>query len=119
VRAGNRADDVERCRAHERPSTAGPSFIGILSVPVPESTCTTSAPRVSCAARSGLPAMSSLPMKTLHSIPNSAAAVAVATPCCPAPVSAITLALPIHFAGEPVPCVLLILCAPVCARSRA
>jgi hypothetical protein len=34
------------------------------------------------------------PMKTVHFMPNLAATVAVATPCCPAPVSAITLCKP-------------------------
>jgi hypothetical protein len=36
-------------------------------------------------------------MNTVHSRPKSAAAVADATPCWPAPVSAIIRALPIRF----------------------
>ena len=46
-----------------------------------------------------------------------AAAVAVATPCCPAPVSAMTRVLPIFFASRHWPRALLILWAPVWFRS--
>ena len=45
------------------------------------------------------------------------ATVAVATPCCPAPVSAMTRRLPMRTASNPCPMQLLILCAPVCSRS--
>jgi len=44
-------------------------------------------------------------------------AVAVATPCCPAPVSAMIRGFPIRFASNACPTVLLILCAPVWLRS--
>src|ERR671916_170145 len=47
----------------------------------------------------------------------SAAAVAVATPCCPAPVSAITRDLPIRRVSSACPSTLLILCEPVWLRS--
>src|SRR5256886_3102671 len=50
-------------------------------------------------------------------MPNQAAAVAVATPCWPAPVSAITRRLPIRRASRSWPRVLLILWAPVNAAS--
>ena len=40
------------------------------------------------------------PMKTSTSRPSSAPAIAVATPCCPAPVSAISRRLPMHFASS-------------------
>ena len=43
----------------------------------------------------------------------NAQTVAVATPCCPAPVSAIILFLPSLFASKICPIVLFILCAPV------
>ena len=43
--------------------------------------------------------------------------MAAATPCWPAPVSAITLRLPIRRASSACPIALLILCAPVCSRS--
>ena len=56
-------------------------------------------------------------MKILHSIPNRAAIVAVATPCCPAPVSAMTFVLPMRRARMPWPTTLLILCAPVWLQS--
>ena len=46
-----------------------------------------------------------------------AAAVAVATPCCPAPVSAMSRRLPIRSASSDWPIVLLILWAPVWFRS--
>ena len=62
-------------------------------------------------------AISTLPMYTTHSSPSRAAAVAVATPCCPAPVSAITRRLPMRCASRACPRALLILCAPVWARS--
>ena len=45
------------------------------------------------------------------------ATVAEATPCCPAPVSAMMRFLPMRFASSAWPIVLLILCAPVCSRS--
>ena len=44
--------------------------------------------------------VSTSPMKTVHSSPNNAAAVAVATPCCPAPVSAIMRPLPIRLVSN-------------------
>ena len=47
----------------------------------------------------------------------SAAPVAVATPCCPAPVSAMTFFLPMRFAKRICPITLLILCAPVWFKS--
>ena len=50
-------------------------------------------------------------------MPISAHTVAVATPCCPAPVSAMMRVLPIFFASRICPTVLLILCAPVWFRS--
>ena len=50
-------------------------------------------------------------------MPNSAAAVAVATPCWPAPVSAIRRRLPIRRANRACPITLLSLCDPVWARS--
>ena len=49
--------------------------------------------------------------------PNIAATVAVATPCCPAPVSAMRRRFPIFLARSAWPIVLFILCAPVWARS--
>ena len=50
-------------------------------------------------------------------ISNSAHAIAVATPCCPAPVSASMRVLPIRFASNACPRALFILCAPPCKRS--
>ena len=43
--------------------------------------------------------------------------VAVATPCCPAPVSAMMRFLPMRLASRACPTALLILCEPVCASS--
>ena len=60
---------------------------------------------------------STAPMYTLHSSPSSAAAVALATPCWPAPVSATRRVLPIRFASRAWPSTLLILCDPVWLRS--
>ena len=61
--------------------------------------------------------VSSSPMYTTQGRPNSAHAVAVATPCWPAPVSAMMRPFPSRLASNTWPIVLLILCAPVCARS--
>ena len=41
----------------------------------------------------------------------------MATPCCPAPVSAMMRLLPMRLASSAWPSALLILCAPVCVRS--
>ena len=60
---------------------------------------------------------SSDPMYTTHCMPKRAATVAVATPCWPAPVSAITRRLPMRRASSAWPMQLLILCAPVWFRS--
>ncbi|AFJ62439.1 hypothetical protein MUS_2510 [Bacillus velezensis YAU B9601-Y2] len=54
-------------------------------------------------------ATSSSPIKTVHLKPNFAAAVAAATPCCPAPVSAMIFVLPIFLASRIWPSALLIL----------
>ena len=61
--------------------------------------------------------MSTAPMYTMHSRPSRAQAVAVATPCCPAPVSAMMRFLPRCLASSAWPSELLILCAPVWASS--
>src|SRR3954469_1958741 len=53
----------------------------------------------------------------VHSRPNSAQAVAVATPCWPAPVSAMTRVLPMRRVNSAWPRTLLILCDPVWVRS--
>ena len=59
---------------------------------------------------------SALPMQSAVLV-TSAAAVAVATPCWPAPVSAMSLVLPIVLASRACPRALLILWAPVWLRS--
>src|SRR5262249_42784688 len=60
---------------------------------------------------------SSSPMYTVHSSPSRAAAVAVATPCWPAPVSATSRVLPMRLVSSAWPSTLLILCEPVWLRS--
>src|SRR3569832_3014669 len=57
---------------------------------------------------------SSAPMYTTHSSPSRAATVALATPCWPAPVSAMMRVLPMRFASWAWLLVLLILCVLVC-----
>ncbi len=57
--------------------------------------------------------MSFAPMKIVQGSPNRAATVAVATPCWPAPVSAMIRVLPMRIASRIWPMQLLILCAPV------
>ena len=61
--------------------------------------------------------MSTAPMCTTHWSPNFAHSVAVATPCMPAPVSAITRGLPMRFASMIWPSTLFTLCAPVWLQS--
>ncbi len=56
-------------------------------------------------------------MYTVQGNPSRAQAAAVATPCWPAPVSATMRFAPSFCASRPCPSALLILCAPVCARS--
>ena len=73
------------------------SLTASFNVALPDRTGTTSAPssrmrHTFSACRS----TSTEPMYTVQSRPNNAAAVAVATPCCPAPVSAITRCLPMR-----------------------
>ena len=60
---------------------------------------------------------STAPMNTMQSRPKSAAAVAVATPCWPAPVSAMRRCLPMRRVSSAWPSTLLILCDPVWVRS--
>ena len=94
------------------------SFIASFKVAVPMVTGITSAPSMRILATfSAWRRVSSSPMYTTQSRPKSAQAVAVATPCCPAPVSAITLRLPIRLASSTCPSTLLILWEPVWARS--
>lgn len=94
------------------------SLMASLRVREPVCTAITVAP--SSCMRATLRAwrsVSSSPIYTTHSIPKRAAAVAVATPCWPAPVSAIRRVLPIFFASSACPITLLILCEPVWFRS--
>ena len=61
--------------------------------------------------------ISTSPIKTMHSKFIKAQTVAVATPCCPAPVSAMMRFLPKCLASKICPMVLFILCAPVWHKS--
>ena len=72
------------------------SLMASLSVREPTPTGITSAPSIRIRATlSAWRRVSSSPMYTTHSRSSRAHAVALATPCCPAPVSAITRVLPI------------------------
>ena len=62
-------------------------------------------------------ATSTAPMYTVQRIPMRAATVALAVPCIPAPVSAMSSVLPMRFASRACPRALLILWAPVWFRS--
>ncbi len=76
------------------------SFTASFKVRLPEVTGRTSAPSSSMRKTlSSWRLVSTSPMNTVHSRPNSAAAVADATPCCPAPVSAMMRRLA-HAPGE-------------------
>ena len=89
-----------------------------LRVCPPEVIDTTLAPSISIRTTLGCClATSTAPMWISHSSPSRAAAVASATPCCPAPVSAINFFLPIRLASSPSPRQWLILWAPVWLRS--
>ncbi len=94
------------------------SLTASFKVRLPRCTGRTSAP--SSSMRNTLSAwrsVSTSPMYTVHSMPNRAAAVAVATPCWPAPVSAMSRVLPMRRASSAWPMTLLSLCEPVWARS--
>ena len=94
------------------------SLVASLRVRLPDSTGNTSVPIARMRKTfSSCRRTSSLPMYTRHVMPKRAAAVAVATPCIPAPVSAMTRFLPIRFVSIAWPSALLILCAPVWFRS--
>jgi hypothetical protein len=99
VRAHDRTQAVMRRRDTRHPLAHG-LVDRVLQGRLPDKTGTTVAP--SSCMRKTLRAwrtVSTSPMKTVHSRPSRAAAVAVATPCCPAPVSAITRLLPMRL-GE-------------------
>ena len=140
VRADGRADevvgrrDVRHLRRHVSDSQAarasavgwhGPltqsriaSLIASFSVAEPDETGTTVAPSIFIRnTLSDWRLQSSEPMYTTHSRPRRAHTVAVATPCWPAPVSAMIRFLPSRSARSPWPTALLILCAPVKASS--
>ncbi len=71
------------------------SFVASFNVRLPDNAGTTFAPNIFIRATFGAClAMSISPMYTIHSIPIKAQTVAVATPCWPAPVSAIIRVLP-------------------------
>ena len=77
------------------------SLTASFSVRLPEVTVRTSAPNSSMRKTlSSWRFVSTSPMNTVHSKPKSAAAVAEATPCWPAPVSAIMRALPIRLVSS-------------------
>ena len=94
------------------------ALIASLRVALPVATGTTSAPssRILATFRA-CRLVSTSPMYTTQSRPSSAAAVAVATPCWPAPVSAMIRVFPIRLVSSAWPSTLLILCEPVCSRS--
>jgi len=94
------------------------SLMASWRVRLPVATGITSAPSIRMRATfSACRRVSSSPMYTTHSRPSRAQAVAAATPCCPAPVSAITRVLPIRWVSSACPSTLLILWDPVWLRS--
>src|SRR3954454_5379706 len=94
------------------------SLTASFRVALPLVTGTTRAPRSFMRQTlSAWRSTSTAPMNTVQSSPNSAHAVAVATPCWPAPVSAMTRCLPIRRVSSACPSTLLILCDPVWVRS--
>ena len=118
VRADDRADAVVRALDRRDPVAQRLVDRVLERARCPDVTGTTSAP--SSFMRNTLSAWrstSTAPMNTMQSRPNSAAAVAVATPCWPAPVSAMTRCLPMRRVSSAWPSTLLILCEPVWVRS--
>ena len=94
------------------------SFTASFNVWLPDVTASTSEPSKRMRKTfNSWRATSTAPMYTLHSRPSNAAAVADATPCCPAPVSATMRFLPIRLARRVCPRTLLILWEPVWLRS--
>jgi hypothetical protein len=94
------------------------SLMASLRVLEPLATGTTSAPSSRIRATfSACRSVSTSPMYTTQSRSRYAAAVADATPCWPAPVSAMTRDLPIRRVSSAWPSTLRILCAPVWLRS--
>jgi hypothetical protein len=94
------------------------SSIAARRVRSPLVTGTTSAPSLRIRSTfSACRSQSISPMYTRQGRPMRAHAAAEATPCCPAPVSATMRFAPSIFASMAWPRALLILCAPVCARS--
>jgi ATP synthase subunit 6 len=93
---------------------AGHLLIASFSVAAPEVTGTTSAPSSFMRNTLGCWRSTSVaPINTVQGRSNNAHAVAVATPCWPAPVSAMMRVLPMRFASMICPSTALILCAPV------
>ena len=101
VRAGRRADAVEGRLDMVATQSRSASFIASLSVAAPAFTGRTSAPSSFMRKTLGAWRSTSIaPMKTTQGRPNSAQAVAVATPCWPAPVSAMIRVLPMRLASR-------------------
>ena len=89
-----------------------------FNVALPSLTAFTVAPSIFMRSTFGAWRSTSIaPMYTVHGMPKSAATVAVATPCIPAPVSAMRRFLPMRRASNAWPIVLFTLCAPVWFRS--
>ena len=113
VRAGGGADEVVGRLDMGDPVAQRP-FMASLSVPAPAVTGRTRRRASSCARRVG---MLTGDVGRAHEDgggePEAAATVAVATPCWPAPVSAMMRVLPIFLAKRIWPRQLLILCEPV------
>ena len=118
MRADRGADAGSRCRVGSATQSRSASSIAARSVRSPLVTGTTSAPSSRMRPTFGAcRSMSTAPMYTVHGRPKRAQAAALATPCWPAPVSATMRFAPRRFASSAWPIALLILCAPVCARS--
>ena len=116
VQRQNRKDS--KCPELFLPSFFIPALIGVLQCFTPRFDGVTFAPRSFILLTFGdCRATSTLPIKISHSSPRRAAHVAVATPCCPAPVSAIILLFPMYLASRACPRALFSLCEPVWTRS--
>ena len=117
MRTGRAADDVVACSPRSSPSRGSPrsSRPSACGCPTPPGAPWRPGPHAQDVERLALDVQRA--HEDLAGRPKSAHAVAVATPCWPAPVSAMMRFLPIRCASSTWPMVLLILCAPVWRRS--
>ena len=118
MRADGRAEQVDTCRSGPTPSRAAPRRWRRAASCRRRSRARPRRRAASCGRRSapGAPCRSR-PCRPCTAGRGARRRRPIATPCWPAPVSATMRFAPSRFASSAWPIALLILCAPVCARS--